>query len=75
MPVVSRFVVVYLTSFVAIAPSFWTKDQLVASRTDKSFNKALDSVDTLANMEDKDLNAYLNRKAAGPRLGTGGFRP
>ena len=52
----------YLTSFVAVtvAPFFRTKDPRVASRTYKFFNKALH---ILAGVEDKDLSAYLNRKA------------
>ena len=50
----------YLTSFVAVAPYFRTKDPRVASRTDKFFNKALHS---LAGVEDKDLSAYPNCKA------------
>ena len=49
-----------LTSFVAVAPFFRTKDPCVALRTDKFFNKALK---ILAGVEDKDLSAYLNRKA------------
>ena len=60
MPVVSRYFVTYLTSFVAVAPFFRTKDPRVASRTNTFFNKALD---TLADVEDKDLNVYLKHKA------------
>ena len=62
-------VLTYLTSLVAIAPFFWTKDLHVASRTDKFFKMALH---ILAGVEDKDLSAYLNRKAT---AWYGGFRP
>ena len=62
VPVVSRYFVAYLTSFVAaaVAPFFRTKDQRVASRTNKFFDK---SPHTLAVVQDKDLSVYLNRKA------------
>ena len=44
----------------AVAPFFRTKDPRVALRTDKFFNRALHK---LAGVQDKDLSAYLNRKA------------
>ena len=50
----------YLTSFVAAAPFFRTKDPRVALRAYKFVNKALH---TLADVEDKDLSEYLNCKA------------
>ena len=46
----------YLTSFVAVAPFFRTKDPRVTSKTDKFFNKALH---TLAGVEDKYLSEFL----------------
>ena len=62
VPVASRYFVGYLTSFAAVAPFFRTEKPRVASRTDKFFKKAFAS-DTLADVKDKDLNAYLHRKA------------
>ena len=46
---VSRYFVEYLMCFVAVAPFFRSKDPRVASRTDKFFAKALD---TLADVYD-----------------------
>ena len=50
----------YLTFFVAVALFFRTKDTRVASRTDKFFDKAFH---TLVGVQDKEVSAYLNRKA------------
>ena len=56
----SRYFVAYLTTFVAVAPFFRSKDPRVALRTDKFFAKALA---TLADVDDKNLSAYLHHKA------------
>ena len=56
----SCLLLAYLTSFVAVAPFFRTKDPRVASRTDKFFNKALYS---LAFVQDMDLSVYLKCNA------------
>ena len=58
--VVSSYFVVYLTPFVAVAPFSLRKDPIVASRTDKFFNKALYS---LAFVQDMDLSVYLKCNA------------
>ena len=59
VPCVSRYFVAYLTSSVAVAAFFLSrstrKDPCVASRTNRFFSKALD---TLADVDDKNLNAY-----------------
>ena len=60
VPWVSRYFVAYLTSLVVVAPFFRTGDPLVTSRIDKFFAEALD---TLANVDNKTLSAYLHRKA------------
>ena len=60
----SRYFVAYLTSFVAIAPGAFFRRRTKDPRrflSDKFFKKALR---TLAGVEDTDLSAYLNRKAA-----------
>ena len=57
---VSRYFILYLTSFVAVAPFFRRKDPRVASRTDKFFHKDLHA---MAGVEDKDLSANMNYKA------------
>ena len=49
--VVSSYFVAYLTSFVVVAPFFRAKDPRVASRTDKFYAKALE---TLARVKNKD---------------------
>ena len=67
VPVVSRYFVTYLTSFVAvapfilakIAPFFRAKDK-PQTGTVKLFDKALCK---LADMKDTALSAYLHRKA------------
>ena len=58
----SRYFVAYLTSFVAVAPFFRTKDPRVALRTNKFFNN-LKALYTLAGVEDKDLSVFLNCKS------------
>ena len=67
VPVVSRYFVAYLASFVAVAPFFRAKvapffrakDKLQTG-TVKFFDKALCK---LAGMKDTVLSAYLHRKA------------
>ena len=53
VPCVSRYLVYYL-----VAPYFRSKDPRVSLRTDTFFAKALD---TLADVDDKNLSAYLHR--------------
>ena len=60
VPCVYRYFAVYLTSFVAVASFFRSKDPCVALKTDKFFAKALD---TLADVNDKNLSVYLHSKA------------
>ena len=60
VPVVSRYFVAYLASFVAVAPFFRAKDERVQTGTVKFFDKALSK---LAGMKDTALSAYLHRKA------------
>ena len=57
---VSRNMVAYLTSFLAVAPFYSTTDLRVASRTDKFYAVALG---TLSKTSDKDLSMYMLRKA------------
>ena len=59
VPVVSRYFVAYLASFVAFAPFFRAKDK-PQTGTVKYFDKALCK---LASMKDTALSAYLHRKA------------
>ena len=59
VPYVSRNFVVYLASFVSVAPFFRSLDLHVASRN-KFFAKALG---TLADFNNKALSMYLNCKA------------
>ena len=67
VPVVSRYFVAYLASFVAVAPFFrakvapffWAKEK-PQTGTIKLFDKALCK---LAGMKDTALSAYLHRKA------------
>ena len=74
----SRYFLAYLTFFLPVAPSFRTGDPRVASRTDKIFAKALD---TLADVDDKAFSAYLYPVHRKPTQGhclvpaTCGFRP
>ena len=60
MPVVSRYFVAYLASFMAIAPFFRSKDERVQTGTEKFFHKALNN---LAGLDDTALSVYLNCKA------------
>ena len=60
-----------LTSFVAVAPFFRSKDPRVASRTDKFFAKALDTFKLLM----LTTRTSVRTCVASPRLGTGCFRP
>ena len=67
VPVVSRYFVAYLASFVAVAPFFRAKAAPFFRAKDKPqigtvklFDKALC---TLAGMKDTALSAYLHRKA------------
>ena len=66
VPVVSRYFVAYLASFVVVAPFFWAKVAPFFRAKDKSqtetvkfFDKALCK---LADMNDTALSAYLHRK-------------
>ena len=59
VPVVARYFVAYLTSFVAVAPLFRAKDK-PQTGTVKFFDKALCK---FAGMKDTALIAYLHRKA------------
>ena len=58
VPAVSRYFVVYLASFVAVAPFFRAKDERVQTGTVKFLDKALSK---LAGMKDTALSAYLHR--------------
>ena len=60
VPVVSRYFVAYLASFVAVAPFFRAKDERVQTGTVKFYDKALSK---LAGMKDTALSAYLHSKA------------
>ena len=60
VPVVSRYFVAFLASFVAVAPFFRAKDESVQTGTVKFFDKALSK---LAGMKDTALSAYLHSKA------------
>ena len=59
VPVVSRYFVAFLASFVAVAPFFRAKDK-PQTGTVKFFDKALCK---LAGMKDTALSAYLHCKA------------
>lgn len=61
VPVVSRYLVAYLASFVAVAPFFRSKDDRVAFGTEKAFRMALKN---LRDIDDTALSAYLSRKMA-----------
>ena len=67
VPVVSRYFVTYLASFVAIAPFFRAKDERVQTGTVKFFDKALSK---LASMKDTALSASC---IARPLFGPSGF--
>ena len=60
VPVVSRNMITHLISLLSVAPCYRSLDLRVISRTDKFFAVGLA---TMTNASDKDLIAYVHRKA------------
>ena len=60
VPIVFRYFVAYLVSFVAVAPFFRAKDERVQTGAVKFFDKALSK---FAGMKDTALSAYVHRQA------------